>query len=270
MEIGRFQLGSILRRHGAITEAGLCRAMRHHQQTGCRLGEALLALELCTEAQLARALAEQVHMPFVDLAAAPVPARVLRELPGRVARELGVVPASSHGGQLVVAARDPFNFHLDRMLREHARNPATIACGVPSQIAWTLEHYEKLCVPHPNTAGWDAVSELWEQLPVASAPGSPAPSPNGYARAATASSAPAEPADIPALNALVASLLREGAEIEFDIAEDRLLVEATVGGTPRRLSVPRNGRLRLRLGPRPTGAEVACTFSEEPRPHAPR
>lgn len=157
----RHPLGSLLLRNGAICEAQLGVALSYQKQHRVRLGEALLTLGYCREADIARALAEQLGMPFVDLEEAPPPRELLREVPSSLARKLGVVPAEQQGNTLVFVARNPHDFTIDTALRQALGVPITIVCGVESQIQRILEQWERILI------GADAPPEV-SHLPLIS------------------------------------------------------------------------------------------------------
>jgi hypothetical protein len=138
------QLGAVLLSRGFITGVQLEQALKHHDDEGCRLGEAVLALGFCSEAQIARALADQLGMPFADLEETPPRPGVLQLVPRSLAQQYGVVPVQRQGGRLLVVARNPLDFSIDAVLRQAAGMPVIIACGVDSQITRVLEHYEQL------------------------------------------------------------------------------------------------------------------------------
>ncbi len=83
-----------------------------------RLGERLLREKLISEEQLAEALAEQFHLPYVDLASHIVSAELFAKLPASHAYQYGVVPFRITDGVLEVAAANPFDLRLgDRLER---------------------------------------------------------------------------------------------------------------------------------------------------------
>jgi hypothetical protein len=144
MASNRAQLGGILVQRGVITEEQLVRALQYHRDRACRLGEALITLGLCSDVQIAQALSDQIGMPFVDLEAAPPTRDVLRIIPRKQAIEYGVVPVRLEDDQLVVVARNPFDYTMDPLLRKMTGMPVTIACAVDSQICEILRQYDQL------------------------------------------------------------------------------------------------------------------------------
>jgi hypothetical protein len=140
----RHQLGSLLRRNGVISEEQLDQALSYQKQQGIRLGEALLTLGFCGDAHLARALADQLGMPFVDLEETPPPRELLRHFPSSLARRLGVIPVEKKDGAMVVVARNPLDFSIDATLRKELGMPVIVVSGVESQIQRILDQWERL------------------------------------------------------------------------------------------------------------------------------
>src|ERR1700694_1191786 len=101
-------LGSILVSHGIITEDQVIQALDYQRAQSCRTGEALINLGFCTERHVARALAEQNHLPFIDLEETPPTPQALRLLSKEMAREYGVIPVRLDGNRLLVVALNPY------------------------------------------------------------------------------------------------------------------------------------------------------------------
>src|SRR6266516_1407731 len=70
----KVRLGDLLVKDGLITEADLRTMLAQQKQHGGRLGEHLVRVNLCTEEQIAQALARQLNVPFNDLSDPPAPA----------------------------------------------------------------------------------------------------------------------------------------------------------------------------------------------------
>jgi type II secretory ATPase GspE/PulE/Tfp pilus assembly ATPase PilB-like protein len=138
------QLGEVLLQQGAISEQQLMQAVQFHRDKGCRLGEALIRLGLCSDVHIARALAAQLDMPFVDLAKTPPVPAALQQLSKEKAAQWGVVPVRIEGQRLVVAARNPFDFTLDETVRRETGYPVLVVYAAESQIADALARYERL------------------------------------------------------------------------------------------------------------------------------
>jgi type II secretory ATPase GspE/PulE/Tfp pilus assembly ATPase PilB-like protein len=140
----RAQLGTILKEHGVISQEQLDAALRYQQERGCALGEALMGLDLCTDVDVARALAEQNDLPFVDLQQTPPSGQALRLISREVAVEYGIVPVRVEGKRLLVAARNPYDFRIDEVVRNATRMTAVVASAAESQLKELLGRYDQL------------------------------------------------------------------------------------------------------------------------------
>src|SRR6266513_5193703 len=96
----RLQLGSLLVEKGLITEAQLREALADRNVHGGLLGETLVRLGFVFEDELARVLAEQFGVPFVNLDTIPVDGQAARVLPRPLGESLPALPVrfSPEGG----------------------------------------------------------------------------------------------------------------------------------------------------------------------------
>lgn len=131
---GRPNLGKILTERKVITQRQLESALEYQKVHGRRLGEALEEMHFCTDVQIARALAEQLEIPFVDLEKTPPARRFLELIPREVAIEHGVVAVRFDGNRLLVAARDPFDVRADEAARHCTRMNVRLASVPHSQL----------------------------------------------------------------------------------------------------------------------------------------
>jgi type IV pilus assembly protein PilB len=105
------QLGQILIELGYITPEQLDVALEEHKKTPKSLGRVLIDLGMIKEADLVRALAEQVGLEFVDLTDFPVDATSTVLLPEALARRYRALPIGERDGKLLVAMSDPANVY---------------------------------------------------------------------------------------------------------------------------------------------------------------
>lgn len=102
-------IGQILKDHGIIHEGIVQEGLAIQREKGGRLGEILTGLEHISAADLARGLAEQAGMEYLDLATnAPQPDAIKR-LDAVTARTFAVLPVRIAGNVLTVALADPVN-----------------------------------------------------------------------------------------------------------------------------------------------------------------
>src|SRR5213595_1904725 len=105
------QLGQILIELGYITPEQLETAHEEHRKTPKSLGRVLIDLGLIKEADLVRALAEQVGLEFVDLADYRIDPAATTLLPDALARRYRAIPIGERDGKLLVAMSDPANVY---------------------------------------------------------------------------------------------------------------------------------------------------------------
>src|SRR6476620_1828250 len=105
------QLGQILIELGFITPEQLDTALEEHRKTPKSLGRVLIDLQLIKEADLVRALAEQVGLEFVDLAEYHIDPSSTMLLPDALARRYRAIPIGERDGKLLVAMSDPANVY---------------------------------------------------------------------------------------------------------------------------------------------------------------
>src|SRR5215211_6873814 len=109
---GRRRLGEVLVAGKVLTEAQLNEALRVQREDKGRrrrLGEVITALGLADEVAIARALSDQLGLPFLDLGSLPIPEETLAVLPRNVALRHGAVPVTLAHDVLTVALADPTN-----------------------------------------------------------------------------------------------------------------------------------------------------------------
>ncbi len=115
----RSHLGALLLRKGLVTNEELDQALAEREQ-GELLGEALCRLRICFENDIARVLAEQANVDFVDIAISGVDRRAVVLLRKREAQKMHAIPVRLHPDETVsVAVADPTD----------ARRPRSAAAG---------------------------------------------------------------------------------------------------------------------------------------------
>ena len=110
MDTSRLPLGSLLVRDGLITAEQLEVALAEKEETGHRLGEIVLQHGWVVAATLARLLAEQHGLEYVDLPHATIEPAAASLLPEKLARRYEALPVRFLADNLVlVAVGDPTN-----------------------------------------------------------------------------------------------------------------------------------------------------------------
>ncbi len=100
-------LGSLLVRSGFITEPQLAEGLAEGAATGERLGEVVVRRGWATEDDVAKLLAEQWQLGYVDRASIFFDAEALARLSRAQARQLEALPTRVQDGRVVVAVAEP-------------------------------------------------------------------------------------------------------------------------------------------------------------------
>jgi hypothetical protein len=134
----RSHLGALLMRKGLVSNAELDRALEQ-RESGELLGEALVRLRNCFEADIARVLAEQANVDFVDIGVTSVDYRAVELLPFQHAERLRAIPLRLHpDGTVSVAVADPTDETLLAELKLALGCPVRLLVTTPSALraAW--------------------------------------------------------------------------------------------------------------------------------------
>lgn len=103
------EIGRLFIERGLISEGQLQEALAESQRVGGLLGRVLIDLGYVTDADLVRALTEQVGLEFVDLSQMDVPEALTSSIPADVAWRYLALPVGERDGKLLVATSDPQN-----------------------------------------------------------------------------------------------------------------------------------------------------------------
>jgi hypothetical protein len=129
------QLGSLLVEKGLVTEAQLDEALSQRRVNGGLLGETLVRLGFVFEGDLARTLAEQAGVPFVNLDANPVDRYAVGTLPRSLGEALPALPVRfTPEGGLVIAVADPTDETLLPRLQTVISCPIVLMVAAASSI----------------------------------------------------------------------------------------------------------------------------------------
>jgi hypothetical protein len=140
----RSHLGALLLRKGLVTNEELDQALEQ-RESGELLGEALCRLRFCFENDVARVLAEQASVDFVDISVTSVDRRAVALLPAELARRLRAIPVRLHPDETVsVAVADPTEDGLLAELKLAMGHPVKLLVTTFSALhaAWDVEYPE--------------------------------------------------------------------------------------------------------------------------------
>jgi type IV pilus assembly protein PilB len=134
----RPQLGALLLEKGLVSEEQLDAALAERRANGGLLGETLVKLGFIFEDELARVLAEQAGVPFVNLDTIPVDPLAASVLPRELGESLPALPVRfSPEGALVIAVADPTDESLLPKLQSALSCPIVLSVATPSTIRFS-------------------------------------------------------------------------------------------------------------------------------------
>jgi type IV pilus assembly protein PilB len=140
----RPQLGALLLEKGLVTPHQLDAALADRKVNGGLLGETLVRLGFVFEDELARVLAEQSGLPFVNLDTIPVDAAAASVMPRTLGEELPALPVRfTPEGALVIAVADPTDEQLLPRLQTVLGCPIVLSIATASSIRYGWRN-----VPH--------------------------------------------------------------------------------------------------------------------------
>ena len=218
-DASRLPLGTLLVRDGLITAEQLELALAEKERTGHRLGEIVLSHGWVVAATLARLLAEQHHLEYVDLPHTAIDPAAAGLLPEKLARRYEALPVRFLADNLVlVAVGDPTNVVASDDLR------LALGLNVRLAVAALPDLEEAIASIHRAQTGATLLADD-EELGLEDIRG-------------TATSAPA----ITLVNSLIAGAIDEGAsDLHFEPQAKELVIRIRVDGVTRQLAtVPKD------------------------------
>jgi hypothetical protein len=133
-------LGALLLREGLISPEQLELGLMEQEGSGRRLGEILVSFGWVTSSAVARALAEQYELDFVDLREVNVDEPVALLLREKLARRYAALPVTVHAdGVLLVAIGDPTNVSAAEELRLALNRTIRLAVADQTELAEAIE-----------------------------------------------------------------------------------------------------------------------------------
>ena len=255
----RVPLGSLLLREGVISTEQLEAALTEKDATGRRLGEIVVARGWVPPGTVARLLAEQHGLEYLDLRTEPIDPGAVDLLPEKYARRYEAIPVRFLDDDLVlVTVADPTNVLASDDLRLTIGLNLRLAVSAAPDVHATIGriYAEAITIlEEDDSADLDDISSI-------------------------AASAPA----INTVNALISRAIAEGAsDLHFEPASGHMIVRARIDGVMRQFTTiarslqpsitsrikvmaeldiaekraPQDGRMSVRYGGQPMDIRVA-------------
>jgi type IV pilus assembly protein PilB len=137
----RARLGESLLESGLITPTQLDEALKRRDESGERIGEALIALGYVSERDVMRVLAQDADVPFLEPAELIVSPDAVTLVPSVIARAQTVIPLRQEGRALVVAMANPFDLGAVRSLERATSRAIRVVASDPAEIAGLVEYH---------------------------------------------------------------------------------------------------------------------------------
>jgi MSHA biogenesis protein MshE len=151
----KVRLGEILIKQNLITPGQLDQALEEQRKTGRKLGRVVVDLGMASEKAIAQALAQQLNLPFVDLAQFELDNKVVEILPEAQARRFRALLLENHGDYFLVGMADPSDiFAYDELVRVLKRD-IQLAVVQESLLLQTIDRSYRLT---------DEISTLAQEL----------------------------------------------------------------------------------------------------------
>ena len=114
----RKKLGELLQEWGSVTEQQVNQAIGIAESTSKRIGEALIDASFCKEEDVAKALAAQFDMEYVNLDRPEAQSQIdLSLIPEDLVKKHLVLPMGKMNGRIKLVIHDPMNLELLDLLR---------------------------------------------------------------------------------------------------------------------------------------------------------
>ena len=132
-------LGNLLVEQGLLTPEKLAEALREQERTGRLLGRVLVENRFVTEEQVARTLAGQLKVPYIDLRRYEVNFATVRALTEMQARRFRGLILEERADTYLVGMVDPFDLRAQDEISTLLRRPVDVALITNDQLVQTID-----------------------------------------------------------------------------------------------------------------------------------
>lgn len=137
----RLRLGDYLIKSGLIDEKTIANALEIQKVQKKRIGQILIDMGATTDADIAKALAQQLKIPFVRLKDVQIPQEIISLVPAEVAENYLIMPIREINKNLVVAMANPLEIYAIDDLRFITRMPISIVVSPQGDILGAINKY---------------------------------------------------------------------------------------------------------------------------------
>ncbi|HUI46916.1 MAG TPA: hypothetical protein VL122_13145 [Nitrospirota bacterium] len=137
------RLGDLLKEAGLIDDFQLEAALSHQRNWGGKLGNILVELEFVREVDIARVVADKLHIPYIDLFKPEIDESIIKLIKPEIASKYNVIPVKKERGTLVVAMLDPLDIEAIDQIRFITGMTIKPALVMKSEIEDAIKKYYK-------------------------------------------------------------------------------------------------------------------------------
>jgi type IV pilus assembly protein PilB len=135
------RIGDRLVSAGLISADQLEFALKEQKRTGDRLGAILRQLNLVTDEDLAKVVAESAGIDHVSVRTLSIDPDVVTAIPEAVARKYKVFPIAVESNSLTVAMADPLDVATIDRIQQQARRYVKVVSSTEFDILTTIDKY---------------------------------------------------------------------------------------------------------------------------------
>ncbi|MBI3037446.1 Flp pilus assembly complex ATPase component TadA [bacterium] len=137
----RKRLGDILVEAKLISGEQLKSALQKQKGMGLRLGRVLVEMGFATDESIAKTLARQMSIAFLNLNELSIPPEVLTTIPEAIVRSHNLLPVLLEGNKLRVTMADPLDVFIIDEIHYQTGYEIEIAISAESEIEAATKHY---------------------------------------------------------------------------------------------------------------------------------
>lgn len=153
--------GELLAEAGLITQEQLDKALEKKKYNKKKLGEVLVELGFVSEADIAKVLALQLGIRFIDLASVSIDPEAIQLVPEKLCKEHTFIPISVEKKTISAIFADPLDLEAMDDLRFRTSRSVIPSVSTPKQINEAIAHYY-----HINNPLQELVKNMVGQNPI--------------------------------------------------------------------------------------------------------
>ena len=148
----RKKLGEVLVEEGALRDEQVTEGLKRQRSTGEFFGEALVALNYCSEVDIARSIVRQFGLPFLDASKYRIAREALDAVPGELMWQNQFIVLDKIGKALVIAVSGVLPGEVFEKLEKVSGSQLFLYVSTMGQIREALKKNRPMNQPAANPA----------------------------------------------------------------------------------------------------------------------